>query len=91
MKQCTIEVAFLFEDEVYFTEYVTLAADPAKPESVQKAKDEWARATRNRWNTIDVPKWCVMVTDHYTLAEIMEGVEGWQPKLAKSTQRWWKP
>jgi len=79
--QCTVEVAILHEDGSYFTEYVTLAADPADPQAVNRAKDSWARSESRGWSREDKPKWSVIVTDHDTLAEIMEGLEGWQPPL----------
>lgn len=69
-----LNLAFLCEDESYFTEYATVYAYPSNAEAVQQAKDAFMREERSRGRIDKLVKWVVVVEDHFTLMEILEGM-----------------
>jgi len=66
-----VKVAFLCEDETYFTEYMVLNADPENPADVQKALHS---CIMRSWRRLKRVIWFVVVEDHHTLLEILEGL-----------------
>jgi len=69
MKTAIIEVAYLYEDGTFLTQVIEVKADPKDNEAVERAKDEYARKNRNKECV-----WCVTLTNHFALAEILEGL-----------------
>jgi hypothetical protein len=68
--EAIIEVAILYEDGTFQTRIISVDAYPHNNEAVERAKDAWA--------TKNLPKeaiWCVTITNHYALEEILEGLD----------------